>query len=197
MLGRGTAAVLLVLLAAGCSARLVPPQQPPPEPRQVVLLEHGRHSSLVLFDAEQVPWRFAYGDRRWYLENERGAGPAVGALLRDSQAVLGRRALDSPDPTVWQAQVGSVITASIPFDVDARRVDALLAMLQEMFESAPEVVTAPHLGLDVVAHPQPYRLGHNSNHVVAQWLRELGVQVQGNPAFGGWQAGQLRSGGPP
>ncbi|TXK60986.1 hypothetical protein [Alkalisalibacterium limincola] len=190
MLGRGTAAVLLVLLAllaAGCSARLVPPQQPPPEPRQVVLLEHGRHASLVLFDAEQVPWRFAYGDRRWYLENIRGPGPAASALFSDSPAVLGRRALDSPDPAHWQAQVGSLITATVPFQVDAGRVDALLDTLHGVFASAGDVVPAPHLGLEVTAHPQPYRLGHNSNHVVAQWLQALDVQVQGNPAIGRWR----------
>lgn len=180
---------LLLLLAAGCSARLAVPEQPVPDPRQVVLLEHGRHASLVLFDADGVPWRFAYGDRRWYLDSERGAGPAAGALLRDSEAVLGRRALGSPDPAHWQAQVGSLITATLPFEVDAARVDALLATLHGQFDAGPPAVEAAHLGLDVIPYPQPYRLGHNSNHVVAQWLQAVGVEVHGNPAIGRWRTG--------
>lgn len=185
--GRSVLVVLLVLLVVGCSARLVPPEQPPLEPRQVVLLEHGRHASLVLFDADQVPWRFAYGDRRWYVDGGRGAGAAAGALLRDSEAVLGRRALGSPDPAQWQSEVGSLITATVPFDVDAQRVDVLLDSLQAHFADAAQVVPAPHLGLDVIAHPQPYRMGSNSNHMVAHWLQEVGVQVQGNPGIGVWR----------
>jgi len=187
MLRRGGIALLAMLLAVGCAARLAPPEQPPPEPRQVVLLEHGRHASLVLFDADQVPWRFAYGDRRWYVDGGRGAGAAARALLRDSEAVLGRRALGSPDPAQWQAEVGSMITAMVPFEVDAHRVDALLEVLHAYFADAAQVVPAPHLGLDVIAHPQPYRMGRNSNHMVADWLQEVGVQVQGNPGIGVWR----------
>lgn len=179
---------LFAALLMGCSAHLTLPP-PPEQPRAVVLLDHGRHTSLVLTDAAATPWRYAYGDWRWYVEGERGAGAAVRALMRQSDAALGRRALVAPDEGGdWQPQVGSLIVGAVAFDAEASRVDALLARLDAVFEAAEAApVAVPHLQLDVVPHPVDYTLGHNSNHQVAEWLRALGVEVRGSPAVGRWR----------
>lgn len=181
-------AALSALLLIGCRAHLILPP-PPEQPRSVILLDHGRHTSLLITDAAATPWRYAYGDWRWYVEGERGAGPATRALLRRSDAALGRRALVVPDEDGdWQPQVGSLIVRMVAFDAEASRVDALLARLEAVFEAAEAApVAVPHLQLDVVPHPVDYTLGHNSNHQVAEWLRALGVEVRGSPAVGRWR----------
>lgn len=179
---------LFALLLVGCTARLTLPGAPT-QPRAVVLLEHDNHSSLILTDAGAVPWRFAYGDWRWYVDGEHGPIAVARALLVPSRAALGRRALRPYDPRLgWQPQVGSTITGEIAFAAESARVDALLSRLQAIFASAvPPPTDASHLKLEVVTDPVPYTLCHNSNHRVATWLRETGVEVRGNPAFGRWR----------
>lgn len=175
----------LVLGACSATVRLPPPPQ---EPRPVVFFQHERHSSLVVHDQAGVPWRFAFGEWGWYVEQRRGAGGAVRALLRDSPAALGRARLEADAPHGWQPQVGSRITAQTAFDAEAARVDALLGSLQARFaQGLGDPRWVPELRLEVVADPQPYRLGHNSNHEVAAWLQALGAQVDGSPAIGRWR----------
>ena len=176
----------LAVLLAGCLARVTLPA-PPQQPRPVAVLDHGRHTSLILFDAQSRPWRYAYGDWAWYVDGDRGAYAAARALLRPSQAVLGRAPL-RPDDAGWQSQVGSEILAERRFVAEASRVDALLAQLHAQFEtSQATIVHAPLLQLDVVPHPQPYTFRHNSNHKVAEWLQALDADVRGSPAIGRWR----------
>jgi hypothetical protein len=176
---------LALLLLAACSARVTLPAAPE-QPRSVLLLEHGRHTSLVLTDADQVPWRFAYADWDWYVEGERGVGAAGSALLGRSQAALGRRALRVPEDGDWQPQVGSTIVQLTDFDAEADAVDTLLAQLHAHFaQTEPQPVAS--LMLEVVPHPRPYTFGHNSNHKVAGWLRAVGAEVRGDPAVGRWR----------
>lgn len=183
------AALLCALsLLTACSARVTLPPAPE-QPRAVVLLDHGGHTSLILTDADAVPWRFAYGDWRWYVEGERGAVAASRALLWQSRAAFGRRALLPPDEDDgWQPQVGSLILGQTAFEAEAARVDALLAQLHAVFEAAEAApVLVQHLQLEVVPHPQAYSLGHNSNHQVADWLRAVGAEVRGSPVIGRWR----------
>lgn len=182
------APALALLLLAGCSARLTLPD-PPPQPRTVVFLDHGGHSSLIVTDAQAVPWRFACGDWRWYVEQRTGPLSAANALLWPSQAALGRQALQPrAAERGWLPQIGSLIRSEVSFEAEAGRVDATLASLHAVFDqtdAAPHYV--PHLQLHVVPHPAPYTLDHNSNHMVANWLRAVGARVDGYPAFGRWE----------
>lgn len=174
-------------LLASCRTRLVLPA-PPADPRPVVLLDHGRHSSLILTDARGVPWRYAYGNWRWYVEQDTSLGAGARALFTRSKAALGRSRLQPRDPLQgWQPQVGSTIDFEVRFDASGTRVDALLRELDRTFATSP---TPPayhrHLQLEVVPYPVPYTLAHNSNHQVARWLRAVGVEVRGSPTFGNW-----------
>jgi hypothetical protein len=174
----------LLLSLSGCAARLTPPA-PPQEPRAVWLLEHGRHSTLLLTAGDDALHRYAYADWAWYVEGERGAGSAVDALLRRSQAALGHARLA---PGAAPGDVGVGVERAIAFDVEAAAVDALLQGLADLFDAAAAdaLFSASH-NLHFVPHPQPYRFGYNSNHMVADWLRALGVGVSGNPAIGRWR----------
>jgi hypothetical protein len=177
-----------LLLLGGCAANLVAPPLPA-EPRPVYLLDHGRHTSLLLTDAEAHLWRYAYGEWRWYVEFDRGPTRAAGALLRPSRAALGRGRVEGPvTVAVLQPQVGSLIEAVLEFEVEAEHVDALLASLDALFAvQVHSQQRSDALMLDVVEHPVPYTLGHNSNHVVAEWLRALDVEVRGSPLLGRWK----------
>jgi hypothetical protein len=180
-------AVLALSCLAGCAARLQPPA-PPQEPRTVWLLEHGRHSTLLLTARDDALHRYAYADWAWYVEGERGAGPALDALVRRSQAALGHARLP---PGSAPGDVGVGIERSIGFEVEAAAVDTLLQELAGLFDAAadePRYSTTNNLYF--VPHPRPYRFGYNSNHMVAEWLRALGVGVRGNPAIGQWQVAQ-------
>lgn len=77
-----------VLLLAGCSATLQGPTGAA-ETRTVQLLEHGRHSSLLLTSSDATRVRYAYGDWAWYVEEDTGVISGGRALLRNSQAGLG------------------------------------------------------------------------------------------------------------
>jgi hypothetical protein len=177
-------AVLALLGLSGCAARLQAPA-PPQEPRTVWLLEHGRHSTLLLTAGDAALHRYAYADWAWYVEGERGAAPAVDALLRRSQAALGHARFP---PGSGPGDVGVGVQRSLGFEVEAEAVDTLLQGLNALFEgAAAEPQFSSSNNLHFVPHPQPYRFGYNSNHMVADWLRALGVEVRGNPAVGQWR----------
>jgi hypothetical protein len=184
----GALLLLGALLLAGCAATLVAPPTPA-EPRGVYVLDHGRHTSLLLTGSDAKLWRYAYGDWRWYVGFERSPGRAVGALFWPSSAALGRATLHGPaEIGILQPQVGSVIEAVLAFEAEGARVDHLLATLDDLFVAQADTQRhSPELKLDVVEHPVPYTLTHNSNHVVAQWLEALGFEVHGSPMTGRWR----------
>jgi len=179
---------LLSLLLCGCGAVAVGPAQPPAESRVVQLLEHGRHSTLLLTAADQTRLRYAYADWSWYVDEDAGVRTGLAAMLRDSRAALGRQQLPPARPDENLASVVGVgIAKAHVFQVDASKVDDLLASLEQLYHaSADQPYHSGTRNLSFVEHPQPYRFSQNSNHMVADWLGELGVSVTGNPAVGRW-----------
>lgn len=197
LVARGGAMLLGLLALAGCAATLVAPA-PPREPREVALLAHNRHSTLLLTAADGTRVRWAYADWAWYVESERGLSSGVRALFADSQAALGRRTIPPAEPGEnLERHVGVGIDRAIRFEAEAACVDSLLGALERRFESSPQSPRySAEVNLDLVPHPRPYTFGYNSNHMVGDWLRALGVGVRGNPAFGRWRlaAGTRESG---
>lgn len=180
--------LLPALLLAGCAATVTPPPEPR-EPRAVFLLEHGRHTSLVLTARDERLMRYAYGEWRWYAERDTGFTRAFPALFRNTPAALGRRALEGPGTAAsLRPQIGVVIDDTHAFKAEAGKVDALLAALDRQYRAGLDEKLDNHpYELSFVPHPVPYTWRHNSNHMVADWLESLGFEVHGNPAFGRWR----------
>ncbi len=181
---------LLALLLApavlsGCAATLHPPP-PPNDPAPVVVLDHGRHNSLVLVVTDDRVMRYAFGEWRWYVDGETGLMRSLDALLRPTPAALGRMRLSGPpEPDCWVDQVGSEIRQVLVFSAERAKVARLAERIDALFDNAE---VSPHysqmLNLEFVLDERSYTLGYNSNHQVVAWLEALGFEVRGSPALG-------------
>lgn len=180
---------IIALLLAGCGAVVVGPGEIDGESRTVYLLEHGRHSSLMLTADDQTRIRYAYADWAWYVDDEAGLRTGLNAMLRQSRSALGRQRLPAAQPDERLADVVGVGIEEVhAFEADASKVDQLINSLEAMFLARAEApYYSPKRHLTFVEHPEPYTFSKNSNHRVADWLREVGVKVDGNPAVGRWQ----------
>lgn len=183
-----SAAVLFCLVfLTGCGYTLIPPALPL-NPTQVFLLDHGRHSSLVLpTDNEMI--KYSYGDWDWYALNKRGLQSASRALLQSSPAALGRQYFYSaPMEESVRRAVQVNIENIFSIIVERDRVNELNTRLEHFFKKNRQQIHHNRIyGVDFVPHPVPYSLSHNSNKVVAQWLRELGVEVRGGGPLSRWK----------
>ena len=175
-------------MLAGC-ATVVQPPPAPADPVEVYLLDHGRTPSLVLPSGDAELTRWAYGDWRWYALGERGVAEAAAALFRPTQAGLGRQELAVPrQASAVREAVAVQIERLYPLRVERRQVEALAERLARLFRLHSDTLEASEdSGLDFVHHPVPYTLFHNSNRVVADWLRELGCEVRGRAILSRWR----------
>lgn len=184
---RATVAIVLVALLAGCAHGVEPPRDVA-EPVPVFLLDHGRHSSIVLARGERAV-RYAYGEWAWYALDRTGPLRALDTLLLRSPAALGRRILPGP-PTLEavRAQVRVPIEQAWRIEVERARARALDDELTALFEADLDSrVDSPLYDLEFVHHPHPYSLGHSSNYVVADWLRTLGCRVDMRGPLSAWR----------
>lgn len=188
-LGWAPLLILAMLVLAGCSATVsLPDAGAIEEARPVFLVEHGWHTSLVLVRDDDSLVRYVYGEWRWYARQETGAWRVFPTLFVRTPGALGRVSLDPPaTERSLRVQTRVAVDAVHEFAVAGGRVDTLLEQLDERFESA--IDTREHseaYGLDFVRDEQAYTLWRNSNHLVADWLTQLGIDVRGNPVFGRW-----------
>lgn len=177
------------LLFGGCTATIQPPNNAAGNGRIVFLLDHGFHCGLVMTRADGSLVRYVYGEWRWFAKRETGIARVFPTLLRPTTAALGRKQLAGP-PTEMnvRGRIPVVIKKLHRLIADPARVDTLIEKLDQQFEDGRDTMhynTA--YDLKFVEHPEPYRLGNNSNHVVRGWLRELGFTVRGNPVLGYWR----------
>lgn len=172
----------------GCTTVIVPPADPA-DPVSVFVLDHGRHSSLVLPLDDGGAVRYSYGDWDYYVLNRTSVLNGLRALLWPSPAALGRQLLAGPPEAAAirrQLRVEVVTAHEIRVAADdARRLQHKLA---ELFASAAHTLYYDGL-LDIhfVHHPEPYTLTHNSNYMVKRWLEQLGCEVSGRPILSNWQ----------
>jgi hypothetical protein len=180
---------LVVLLLNGCAGttRIVPPAAPL-DPVPVFVVDHGLHTSLVLPVPDGSLHRYAYGDERYYALRKTGVGQALAALLWPTPGVLGHCRLPGP-PSVesLQAQLRVGVREIHTLQVERTAVERLRNRLDVWIEQADRVIPAPAVDLTFVPYPQAYSLLHNSNQVVADWLRELDCSVDGRPILSGWR----------
>jgi hypothetical protein len=110
------------------------------------------------------------------------------AILIPSQAALGRKR--HPGPLTSDAvtrHINVAIEEALYFNVEADAAQALIERLDTIFHANIDsrVVNRAY-GLEFVPHPEPYSWPHNSNSVVAGWLREMGVEVEGPTLLAMW-----------
>jgi hypothetical protein len=178
----------LLVWMAGCATYVLPPAAPA-QPAAVFLLDHGRHSSLVLPAEDGGIIRYSYGDWAYYALGHTGLLKGFSALIGRTEAAMGRRELPGPpEPESVRRQVRVPITDLYPLMVDGGDVAALRARLDAVYaRSADSRFYNPAMDLYFVRHPVPYTLRHNSNRVVKDWLIELGVDVRGRPIWSNWR----------
>ncbi len=180
-------AILLPTLLGGCGFTVTPPPSPA-NPVPLFLLDHGRHASLVL-PADEGMVRYSYGDWEWYAMSRTGAIEGSRALVGPNPAALSRKVLSvSPTEQVLRQALPMVIEHAFLIPVEAKNAARLRERLENLFfENRETLHHNPAYGIDFVKHPDPYSLNHNSNTVVAGWLRELGAEVRGSGPFSDWK----------
>lgn len=189
----GCVAMFSACLFPGCTTIVIPPLGPA-DPRPVFLLDHGRHSSLVVPRAEGGLVRYSYGDWEWYALVHTGPAQGTRAVFGPTPATLGRRELPGlANESNVRKTVLVPIEALFTVNVDASRIERLRRELDDIYRSQlSKLVYNPLYDLEFVPHPKPYSLNHNSNRVVADWLKELGCQVDSSPIFSRWTIGDER-----
>lgn len=176
-------AIGLLLSPMGCTTRITPPVDPA-DPTAVFVLVHGRTTSLVLPSDDGGMIRYAYGDWNYYALGNSGLLDSARALVWPTSGALGRKAMPGPhDPRNAKDQVGVVTDELYELHVSHADVQSLRARLDRLHEQGrDQLVVNEENDFDFVPHPETYTYFHNSNHLVARWLRELGCDVRG-PAF--------------
>lgn len=181
-------AFLIGLALCACSATAIVPPPTVSHPAKAAVLDHGRHSSLLLEMPGGSVVRYAFGEWQWYALGRTGAARALGALFSPSEAALGRQTLAGPlTREAVRAQVGEGFEHIFIFEVESERALALARRLDALFEAgAGRMVYNPGFDLQFVPVPQSYWLGRNSNLVMAEWLEELGVGVERPSVLSDW-----------
>lgn len=188
-----TSLLLLVLLLAGCGATRIVPPPDPRDPVSVFVLDHGRHTSLVLPASDGSLHRYAYGDWRYYAERDTSAASGLAALLWSTPGALGYRVLPGPATVVAvRSQVRVVIVELHELRVERQRVERLRTRLDALIAQAEHRLETPEVDLAFVPYPTGYHLGHNSNQMLADWLVELGCVVSRRPVRAGWRVETAR-----
>lgn len=180
---------MLVLLigASGCTTTVVPPAGGDKTAR-IAILDHGRHTSLIVQAPDGGMLRYAYGDWRWYAVRQSGVFDAIAALFWPTQGTLGRRKLPGPvDPATVTDQVRVPIEHAIYLNVDASEAAQLVAHLDQIYQdNLATRVDGFAFDLVFVPHPEPYWMLHNSNQMVGHWLTRLGCRLDGPALFSDW-----------
>ena len=182
-------AISAIAVVTGCVTTTLHPPGDPEEPRTVFLVDHGRHSSLVVSRSDGDLVRYAYGDWRYYADQDTSLASGAAALLWPTPATLARAQLDGPaDVDVLRGQLRVGIQDIYVFEVagsDADRVMDKLDALHLEGEDAHQYVAA--YDMTFAPHPDPYTVLNNSASVLAGWLESMGVEVDGPALVASWR----------
>ena len=189
---RQVAALAALVAVAACAATYVvapPPLAPAAARAPVAVLDHGRHSSLVIGLSDGRMVRYAYGDWRWYAEGDTGVAQGYAALFHETPSALGRRVLAGPlTAEMLRRQVRVGIEDMLLLDVDAMAAQRLVDKLDGIADAGrARMLTNREVDLDFFPYPVPYTEAHSSNRVLAGWLREMGAEVEGDGLIADWK----------
>lgn len=163
----------------GCTTLVVPPTQPV-DPVSVMIVDYGRHSSLIFPSEEGGLVEFAYGEWKWFalMQNQWHRLPA--ALFWPTQGTLGRRELANHAAPELAHRIGAQHLFAIM--VERTRMAAVRDSLEQQHASqiGQKVYNQTHQ-LTFVPDEHDYSAFHNCNHGTCEWLESLGCKV-------GWTA---------
>lgn len=171
--------VLFPLPLLTACAGLITPSEPLDDPVEVYLLEHAPHTTLVLPTDQGGLVRFKYCDWRWCVEEKRSFPSGAAALLWPTASGIGRGQRDD----VSSAQdLGKLAPDGIAryhtIMAEREKVISLIQQLNRPFENHEgDFFRNESTGLDFAPYSRGYWLAHQSNLVVAKWLREIGLDV--------------------
>lgn len=178
-----------MLLVNGCGTTLVQAPQDAPDPRPVFLLDHGRHTSLVLSTEAGQLVRYAYGDWRYYAERDTRLRSGAAALFCSTPATLARRELSGPPEEAMvlrQLRVG--VEKIHPLTVAGANADRLQKELDSLHaQGESQHLYVPEYDLVFAPYPEPYTWRNNSATKVAEWLGTLDVEVRGPALISRWE----------
>ena len=189
-----TVLFLGVIVVAHVVPYAIPTTVVPPtaldDPATVFLVDYGRTPSIVLTDGSDTMVAYAYGDWRYYALRQQGIREGVAALMWPTQAGLGRKEIvGAPTAGTVRAGIGSGIEELHAFQVERQAVLRLRARLEELFHTQVSTATESY-GMTFVHHPAAYTYWSNSNRMTAEWLRELGCEVNGPALSSSWRVGR-------
>ncbi len=174
---RGALIALAVAALAGC-ARIHPPAHVG-APAVVGLVNYGRHTSLLLPDADDHVTEWAYGDWSYCARGKRGIHIELGAVLLPTSAALGRRKFDVTLDSPWLAYRLAEYQVH-RLTVERAKVEALRGELNRRFEArADEALYAEDSDMTFVPAGEMYGAWSTCNNAIGKWLSALGCDVRG------------------
>ena len=178
-------AAVLLLGVAGCATTIRPPAGLK-DPVVVVLVDYGKHTSLVL-PASGGSVEYAYGHWGYFALNQNDVCTGMFALCCYSQGTLGRRTIDvAPGRATLRGRIHAEELTELA--VERAAAERLRAKLDARWELRADTQVANALnGLTFVKDDEDYVCWNNCNHVVLRWLEELGCETSGCGCFADFQ----------
>jgi len=177
------ASVLLFALAiGGCATTILPPTELK-DPVVVVLVDYGKHTSLVLPAPGGTSAEYAYGHWGYFALNENDLCTGMFALCCYSQGTLGRRTFEvAPGKAALHGRI--LCEGMTELRVERAAAERLRTKLDARWDLHAETQVANALnGLTFVKDDEDYICWNNCNHVVLRWLEELGCETSGCGCF--------------
>ncbi|MGH9457221.1 MAG: hypothetical protein ACRD2J_06220 [Thermoanaerobaculia bacterium] len=183
----GAAALALTLSACTTVVRCPDPSG---AAATVLLLAHGKSSSLVLPEPADGATRWAFGDWEYYALGDKDLGSTLAAAVLRTPAALGRQEVEAISDS--RAALASVLGIGIDEVSPLRVAREAVARLRERLEARFQANVAtlhdnPGPRLEFVRPPESYTLVNSSNRKVASWIRELGCSTSGITMLSRWR----------
>lgn len=170
-------------LLCGCRVVIRPPAHVV-DPVQVFVLDHGRHSALVLPTSDGGAMQWAWGEWQWYALDRTQWWRTPAVVLWPTRATLGRAPVGEP---LDAASLARRLYAEAVHVVVVERAAALAleAQLEARFAAgAAEQLYSPLYHLEFAPDDErSYWIVHHCNSETKDWLRALGCTVSGAALF--------------
>lgn len=185
-LGALAICVLTLLSISSCAWKVVPPRDVT-EPVPVFVSEYGRHTRLALPDDTAAFFEYGFGEWNFYGLEKTSGSSALRAITGLGRGAFSRRKLPyTLEESRFVQAAGS--RRSVRLFVERSRVEELRFELETRWRAnLGTVVIRAWDQIPVSRDRARYHLFHNSNQVVAGWLKRLGCRVLGFPITANFQ----------